>query len=905
MIHLPNPDYIRRPASLNPELAVAAIFSLSWKRVPEVAKYTLHSCLAYCKMARTYKVEAVMLPAKMKLLLIGSLCLIFLAGAAIRIAGQIAPAFPAAKLGGGGDNYMHNFYLPPASSTPFYPAWSPTGKVIVFSMHGSIWKIKVGETTAYELTAGPTYDSSPAWSPDGKWIVYTAEEDSRRIQLRILDLATGETHSLATGEHLYLDPVWSPAGQRLAYVSTQPDGRFNIFVTPIKEGRLGKPIPLTTGNDYGSNRLYFGNIDIHIEPTWSPDGKEIIFLSNRGIPLGSGALWRGPVEPNGGAKARKIHREETLYRTRPDWSPDGARILYSSHLGGQFNNLFVLPAEGGEPYKMTFDDWDHFHPRWSPDGHRIVYISNQRGLTELRILETFSGRDSKVDIRQKRYRRPMGWLKVRVLDAATGRPTPARIYAEASDGKTYAPEDAFHRVGLLQEHLFHTDGTFSLAVPPGRMKVEAVKGFEHHPVSQQVNITANEVTDLTLTLTRMTDLAIKGWYGGSTHVHMNYGGNLHNTPENLMFMAAAEDLDIVGELVANKDNRILDYQFFRGGLDPLSTDERLLYFNEEYRPPFYGHISLLNLTEHLISPFTTGYEGTAIESLYPSNTDIFRIARKQGAIGGYVHPYSTEPSEGDYGVARAFPVDTALGVLEYLEVMSGTDHLITTRVWHRILNCGFKVSAVAGEDSISNLHRTSLVGINRTYAYAGPKLDWDAWIEAIRKGHTFVTNGPLLEFTVNERESGEEIHLPAHGGKVRVRGSMQSTVPVEKVEIVNNGEVIADIPLTGKGEHAHFSQEIEVRQSGWYTLRAYGTRPVHPVDDRYPFAETGPIYVYCGDRPIRSAEDARYFLTWIDAISKMAAEHPGWRSEKEKSHVLGQFREARKIFEQRAHPASP
>ncbi len=826
-----------------------------------------------------------------------SLILLFVISTALRALAQEAITFPAAKTGG---NYMHNYYLPPPTSTPFYPAWSPSGEEIAFSMHGSIWKIKVGDSVAYELTAGPGYDSSPAWSPEGSWIVYTAEEDSRNINLRILKISTGETWPLTAGEHVNVDPAWSPDGTRIAYVSTYPGGWFNIFVVPVENGKGGKPIQLTTPNDYGSDRLYFGNTDLHIEPTWSPDSKELIFLSNRGIPLGSGALWRMPAEPGGMAKAKMVRREETLYRTRPDWSPDGTRIIYSSHLGGQFNNLFVLPASGGEPYKMTFGNWDHFHPRWSPDGRRIAYISNQRGLTDLRVLEAFGGKETKVEIKEKRYRRPMGWLEVSVKDAATGQPTAARIYARASDGKTYAPDNAYHRIGRLNEHLFHTDGNFSLEVPPGPMAVEAIKGFEYWPASAQVNVSANEVTELTLTLSRMTHRAVQGWFSGSTHVHMNYGGNLHNTPENLMFMAAAEDMPIIGELIANKDNRILDVQYFRGELDPHSTKDRLLYFNEEYRPPFYGHISLLNLKEHLISPFTTGYEGTAIESLFPSNTDILRLARKQGAIGGYVHPYEKDPPDAGYANSRTFPVDAALGTVDYLELLSGSDHLITSQVWHRILNCGFRVPAVAGEDSISNLHRTALVGVNRTYAYLGSKLDWQAWIEAIRKGHTFVTNGPLLEFSMNGLEEGEDIHLPAQGGRVSVRAGMRSIAPVEKVEVLNNGKVIRTIPLTEGGKRAVFALDIEARQSGWYTLRAYSAHPVHPIDDRYPFAETSPIYLDCGNRPIRSAEDARYFITWIDAITKMAAEHPGWRSEEEKAHVLNQFQEARRIFQQRA-----
>jgi Tol biopolymer transport system component len=761
---------------------------------------------------------------------------------------QIPRAFPAAKTGG---NYMHNFYLPPPTSTPFYPAWSPSGEEIAFSLQGSIWKVRVGEDVAHELTAVSTYDSSPDWSPDGRWIVYTAEEDTKNINLMLLDLQTGSTRPLTEGAHLNLDPRWSPDGTRIAYVSTQPNGWFNIFILPIRDGEPGEPIQVTEDNAYSSRRLYFGTHDLHIQPTWSPDGQELMAVSNRGIPLGSGAIWRFPAAPGGFAEAQSIRREETLYRTRPDWSPDGSRIIYSSHLGGEHNNLFLLPAEGGEPYKLTFGDWDHFHPRWSPDGHQIVYISNQPGLSELRIRDTFGGRDRAVVMREKRHKRPMGWLQMRVVDAETGQTTPARIYAQASDGKTYVPDDAYHRIGRLREHLFHTDGTFTLRVPPGPMEVEAVKGFEYEPTKEAVIIRENEVTRATLTLKRLANLPLRGWFSGSNHVHMNYGGNLRNTPENLMFMGAAEDTAVVGELAANKDNRSLDHSYFRGGLDPASTPDRLLYFNQEYRPPFYGHISFINLKEHLIFPFTTGYEGTAIASLYPTNTDIFRITRQQGAIGGYVHPFDRENlEEVGYGRGRGFPIDVALGVVDYLELMSGSEHRATTRVWHRILNCGFKVSATAGEDSISDLHRAALVGANRTYAYLGPQLDYDLWVEAIRQGRTFVTNGPLLEFAVQGANVGDEVTLPTNGGRVRLRGRVRSIAPVEKVEIFYNGEVIAEIPLDDDGKSAEFVLEHEVTRSGWFTLRASGSQPIHPIDDRYPFAETGPIYVYVGEQPM-------------------------------------------------------
>ena len=278
---------------------------------------------------------------------------------------EVFAPYPEALTGG---NYMHNYYLPPLATTPWRPCFSPDGEWIAFSMAGSIWKIRVGDDVAHELTSNPTYDSSPVWSPDGRWIAYTADEGYRSINLMLLDTLTGESTALTRGPHLNLDPAWSPDGSRLVYVSTAPGGWFGIHALPLENGVPGDPVRLTEANAYPNSRLYFGIQDIHVQPTLSPDAAEMILLSNRGIPLGSGALWRAPVGPDAMSRATRILREETLYRTRPQWSPDGTRIVYSSHRGSQFNNLYVLPVNGGEPYQLTFGDWDHFEPRWSPDG---------------------------------------------------------------------------------------------------------------------------------------------------------------------------------------------------------------------------------------------------------------------------------------------------------------------------------------------------------------------------------------------------------------------------------------------------------------------------------------------------------------------------------------------------------
>src|SRR5580700_6505942 len=84
-----------------------------------------------------------------------------------------------------GEPYTLECYLPQITNGPNFPSWSPDGQQIAFAMKGSIWRIRLGESTAYEMTAGASYDSMPAWSPDGNWIVYTSETNEE-IHLRLL-----------------------------------------------------------------------------------------------------------------------------------------------------------------------------------------------------------------------------------------------------------------------------------------------------------------------------------------------------------------------------------------------------------------------------------------------------------------------------------------------------------------------------------------------------------------------------------------------------------------------------------------------------------------------------------------------------------------------------------------------
>src|SRR5262249_62104025 len=129
-----------------------------------------------------------------------------------------------------------------------------------------------------------------------------------------------------------------------------------------------------------------------------------------------------------------------------------------------------------------------------------------------------------------------------------------------------------------------------------------------------------------------------------------------------------------------------------------------------------------------------------------------------------------------------------------------------------------------------------------------------------------------------------------------LRRRVRSIVAVDRLEVVGNGRVVASVPLAGDRTSAEVTIPLTVERSGWYTLRAAGLRSRHPVLDLYPFATTSPIYVTVADRPIRSAEAARYFLAWIDRLEAAARGHHGWKTEGEKRTGLAQIARARAVF---------
>jgi TolB protein len=192
------------------------------------------------------------------------------------------------------------------------------------------------------------------------------------------------------------------------------------------------------------------------------------------------------------------------------------------------------------------------------------------------------------------------------------------------------------------------------------------------------------------------------------------------------------------------------------------------------------------------------------------------------------------------------------------------DHKSTAAVWYKLLNCGFHLPMAIGP-----------------------------WLNAIKQGHTFGTNGPLLGFSLGGREIGDELQLPAGEHTVKFKAWMRSIVPVDHLQVICNGQLARELKLSGNRQTADAEGTLPVSRSGWCVLRAWSEHAEHPILDIYPYATTSPIYVKVAGSEVRSPEDAAYFVAWIDRLIAAAKANQDWNTEEEKHSVLEMLGRAR------------
>ncbi len=808
--------------------------------------------------------------------------------------------------------YYRELYLPQLTSGPSSLSWAPDSQELVYSMAGSLWRQKLDSKESAQITDGAGYDYQPDWSPDGKSVIYVSYQKDA-LELWLLDLANGKTKQLTSGAAVNVEPRWSPDGKKIVWVSTQYHRRFHVFVADFTDGQLKNVLRLTGETKSSLPRYYYSAYDMEINPVWTRDGKQILFVSNRGHIYGTGGFWLMKAEP--GAEAREIHYEETSWKARPDFSPDGSRMVYSSYLGGEYENLWLMPAKGGDAFPLTYGSALSSQARWSPDGHSIAYVGRPLGIPQIWIVSVPGNGHRQLEISNTKYLQPHATLALHVFDEK-GEKTLARISVVDEKGKFYAPsdepvhaDDGYDRKkSPFEAHYFYMRHTDGLDVPKGHVEIRVSKGLEYVPESRNIDLSASrEEPSPTLEVHLQRIDWEKGekrnWISSDLHVHRNYGGNYEFGISELLDIAEGEDVHIVNNLLVNKEQRFPDIESARSDTKNASRPNAIYVRGQEFHTSYWGHRGILRIGANILLPGYAGYPNTAAASLYPMNADVYDVAHTQGALVGAVHPFDEVPdpfAKPAQRITDELPVDVALGKLDYMEIVGFSDHKSTATVWYKLLNLGFRIPAGGGTDATTDYAAPirGQVGFDRVYVWTpGWPAPIESFLDGLKRGRTFATNGPLIEFKLGGEMVGGELKFDAPQSAVPFTAKLRSIVPVDHLEIVCNGKVMQTLKLVGARDSADATGTIPLKESGWCVLRAWSDKAEYPVMDNYAYATTSPVYVILAGKRAYSKEDAEYFEAWIDRTIEATDSYPDWNSPEEKKLVIGRLKDARAIYE--------
>ena len=801
--------------------------------------------------------------------------------------------------------YFREMYLPQLTSGPSSADWTADGLALVFSMGGSLWIQQVNSEYAEQLTDGEGYDYQPDVSPDGRRVVFV-RYTGQAMELMLFDIESRRTISLTTDKFVNVEPRWSPDGSSLAFVSTRGTGHFLLYRAQITGDKLQEITCLTPDRKSDIKRYYYSAWDHALHPSWAPDGKEIIFVSNREVAHGTGNLVKMDLATG---NLTTLQKEETNWRVFPDVSPDGSRIIYGSYAGRNFHQLWTVPVGGGYPFAFTTGDFDNTFPRWSPDGKSIVFVSNREGNLSLWILDVFQGTQRRVRTSQMTYLKPRQTLRLEVRNEQ-GERVPARVSITDSRGKFHAPnldwihaDDAiFAAHHKFEQHYFYSNGASALQVPSDKLLITVSKGPRYELFKVNVDASKPLNDKISVVLKSFTyPVGFDAWQSADLHVHMNYGGTYLNNPQQLLRQASAEDVQFVFNLIVNKEQRVPDSSLFTPETVASSSGDAVLLYGEEFHTSFWGHMGLLGLTKNLITPVYSAYPQTSAASLFPDNNWVARKTRDQQGLVGYVHPFEVAevtPTPAS-GLTNQVPVTAALGLVDYYEVIGFADHRASETVWHQLLNCGLRIPAGAGTDLMGNY--SSLrgpLGLNRVMVQGSGAPDKVSFLEKLKAGKSIVTNGPVIGFSVNGKLPGDRINISPSGETLNYSAFLRSPVPLEFLEVIWNGKVVATHTLLDSKRFADVTGKIKVKGPGWIVLRA-GSRTPHPdLMDLYPFATTNPVYVETPDQThFRSAEAAAWFMPWVTGIKKVVMESTSFRTEIERKEIMDQVEEAIGFYE--------
>ena len=495
-----------------------------------------------------------------------------------------------------------------------------------------------------------------------------------------------------------------------------------------------------------------------------------------------------------------------------------------------------------------------------------------------------------------------GRLQLTIQDAETGEVIPARIEVRDANGAYHVAEDALpvggdcdmsdEGAGYLDvpstlagfsdrvdnpytnSEQFYSDGTSTVSVPPGSVTVRVFKGPEYRVSVETMEIPASGTVERQIDLARWSHMPRQGWYSADDHLHIPRPAAELNP--HISKIMQAEDIHVANLLQMGKvRNTAIAVQHAHGPDGLYREGDYILAAGQENpRTHFLGHTITLGAPAFTFDP-----EKYLIYRL------IWQETARQGAINGFAHAYAPQgsPIAPHDGMAVVLPHE----LLHFVEVAQFNRSGYET--WYDLLAMGFRITPTAGTDY--PCADQALPGHERFYTKVEGPLTYPKWLDSVRRGRTFVTTGPMIEFRINGEDIGSEIVLDdAAAVKLTGRASFDPEQDhLAFLELLQNGEAVARFSRVRGDDHIEFEVERMVDEASWFAIRGYGVRlqedplliwatqgiSAGPMQF-HSFQPTSnvhsaPIYVTLKDRPEieRSTRSKRVAENWLARLEDL------------------------------------
>ena len=504
-------------------------------------------------------------------------------------------------------------------------------------------------------------------------------------------------------------------------------------------------------------------------------------------------------------------------------------------------------------------------------------------------------------------------LEVVVQRADTSETIPARVYLFKADSPfRLSPVDAvlplrsdlFYRerlwsntpdpqtlevTALDKSHFILLEGsaTFDLPAAPD-YRIEAYHGTFFKPAVKEFSLSADEKRRVVLEAEPIAPGRQDDWLAADDHIHL-----MRAKRDDAVFLKwlEAEDLAVGNFLeLQRQQHAALQYAFGREG------EARLPGFairsGHESRSLFYGHTIFLG-PDKMVRPLSIGSTYANSPEAYPFPTVLFEKGRKLGAVVGFAHFYGSQPNS-------TLIMNLARNTIDFVELFQfGQLH---TQPWYELLNAGFRVVGNAGSDFPANLPRLDpyprvipLLGPERALvkAQAGGSA-YDSWAEGIRRGAAVVSNGPLLEFSVGENSPGEVVSWQGEEKAVRGVATAVFHRPIQKVEIIVNGTVIASRSGDERRTEISLPFEFALRKSSWIAARAQAESQQGEPDIK---AHANPVYFLNQGEPVHIEADREAVrLRWEKEAHYYRGSSLVFAEASQRRELLARVEETRKIL---------